>query len=232
MAHEPLILLPGLLCDHRLWSTQQSALADGRPVQIPDLALDDSIGGMAARVIEAAPERFALAGLSMGGYVALEIVRQAPERVTRLALLDTQARPDPPEVTARRRGLLELAEQGAFRGVTPRLLPLLLHPSRLADDALTGLVRAMAEAVGRDGFFRQQRAIMERPDPRPHLGQISVPSLVLCGREDALTPLDRHLEMAAAISAATLVVLPNCGHLAPLERPAAVTGHLRHWLDG
>ena len=232
MEAEPLVLLPGLLCDRRLFAPQLPALASLREVLIPDLTQDDSIEGMARRVLDTAPDRFALAGLSMGGYVALEIMRLAPERVSRLALLDTRARSDTPEETARRRGLLELSAKGEFRGVTPRLLPLLIHPDRQADDALTGVVMAMAEAVGREGFFRQQQALIAREDRRDLLGTIAVPTLVLCGREDALTPLAMHLELAAAIREATLVVIPNCGHLAPLERPQAVTRQLLGWLEG
>ncbi len=232
MEAEPLVLLPGLLCDQLLFAPQLPALASLRQVLIPDLTQDDSIEGMARRVLDTAPDRFALAGLSMGGYVALEIMRLAPERVSRLALLDTRARSDTPEETARRRGLLELSAKGEFRGVTPRLLPLLIHPDRLADDALTGVVMAMAEAVGREGFFRQQQALIAREDRRDLLGTIAVPTLVLCGREDALTPLAMHLELAAAIREATLVVIPNCGHLAPLERPQAVTRQLLGWLEG
>jgi pimeloyl-ACP methyl ester carboxylesterase len=232
MEAEPLVLLPGLLCDQLLFAPQLPALASLRQVLIPDLTQDDSIEGMARRVLDAAPHRFALAGLSMGGYVALEIMRLAPERVSRLALLDTRARSDTPEETARRRGLLELSAKGEFRGVTPRLLPLLIHPDRLADDALTGVVMAMAEAVGREGFFRQQQALIAREDRRDLLGTMAVPTLVLCGREDALTPLAMHLELAAAIREATLVVIPNCGHLAPLERPQAVTRQLLGWLEG
>jgi pimeloyl-ACP methyl ester carboxylesterase len=232
MEAEPLVLLPGLLCDQLLFAPQLPALASLRQVLIPDMTQDDSIEGMARRVLDTAPDRFALAGLSMGGYVALEIMRLAPERVSRLALLDTRARSDTPEETARRRGLLELSAKGEFRGVTPRLLPLLIHPDRLADDALTGVVMAMAEAVGREGFFRQQQALIAREDRRDLLGTIAVPTLVLCGREDALTPLAMHLELAAAIREATLVVIPNCGHLAPLERPQAVTRQLLGWLEG
>ena len=232
MEAEPLVLLPGLLCDQLLFAPQLPALASLRQVLIPDLTQDDSIEGMARRVLDTAPDRFALAGLSMGGYVALEIMRLAPGRVSRLALLDTRARSDTPEETARRQGLLELSAKGEFRGVTPRLLPLLIHPDRLADDALTGVVMAMAEAVGREGFFRQQQALIAREDRRDLLGTIAVPTLVLCGREDALTPLAMHLELAAAIREATLVVIPNCGHLAPLERPQPVTRQLLGWLEG
>jgi pimeloyl-ACP methyl ester carboxylesterase len=228
----PLVLLPGLLCDRRLFGPQLPALeAGGRRVLVPDLTGEGTVEALAARVLaEAPPGPFALCGLSMGGYVAQEIVRQAPERVARLALLDTRARADSPEETARRRGLIELAERGEFRGVTPRLLPLLIHRDRLADGALTGLVQAMAAAVGRDAFLRQQRAIMARRDYRPLLAAIRVPTLVLCGREDAITPPEMHHEMAAAVPDATLVVLPNCGHLAPLERPGAVAAQLAAWL--
>jgi pimeloyl-ACP methyl ester carboxylesterase len=228
----PLVLLPGLLCDRRLFGPQLPALeAGGRRVLVPDLTGEGTVEALAARVLaEAPPGPFALCGLSMGGYVAQEIVRQAPERVARLALLDTRARADSPEETARRRGLIELAERGEFRGVTPRLLPLLIHRDRLADGALTGLVQAMAAAVGRDAFLRQQRAIMARRDYRPLLPAIRVPTLVLCGREDAITPPEMHHEMAAAVPDATLVVLPNCGHLAPLERPGAVAAQLSAWL--
>ncbi len=230
----PLVLLPGLLCDRRLFGPQIPALeAGGRRVLVPDLTGEDTIEALAARVLaEAPPGPFALCGLSMGGYVAQEVVRQAPARVARLALLDTRARADTPEETARRRGLIELAERGEFRGVTPRLLPLLVHHDRLADGALAGLVQAMAAGVGKDAFLRQQRAIMARRDYRPLLPAIRVPTLVLCGREDAITPPDMHLEIAAAVPDATLVVVPGCGHLAPLERPTAVAAQLAAWLDG
>jgi pimeloyl-ACP methyl ester carboxylesterase len=233
MAPEPLVLLPGLLCDRRLFAPQLPALeaAGRRRVLVPDLTREDTVQGLAARVLaEAPPGPFALCGLSMGGYVALEVVRQAPGRVARLALLDTRARVDAPEAAARRGGLMELAEKGEFRGVTPRLLPLLVHRDRLADGPLVGVVQAMAAAVGRDAFLRQQRAIMGRPDFLPLLPAIRAPTLVLCGREDALTPLELHLEMAAAIPDATLVAVPNCGHLAPLERPGAVAAQLLAWL--
>src|SRR5579883_3053484 len=184
----PLVLLPGLLCDAALWRSQVEGLgALAQPIVI-DLTRDDSLVGMARRALAAAPPSFALAGLSMGGYVALEIMRQAPERVTRLALLDTSARADTPEQSARRRGLIELAEKGEFKGVTPRLLPLFIHPDRLNDEALTGAVTSMAERVGKDAFLRQQKAIIGRVDSRPLLATIRCPTLVLCGREDILTP--------------------------------------------
>lgn len=226
----PLVLLPGLLCDAALWRGQIDDLADIAAPWVADMTRDDSVSRMAARVLEAAPPRFALAGLSMGGYVAQEIMRQAPERVARLALLDTSARPDSPEQTARRRGLIDLAEKGEFRGVTPRLLPVFLHPDRLNDKDLTAAVMAMAERVGKDAFLRQQRAIISRPDSRPSLAAIACPTLVLCGRQDQLTPLDLHEEIAAGIRGAQLVVIEECGHLSTMERPWEVSVALRQWL--
>jgi len=226
----PLVLLPGLLCDGTLWRSQIAALGDIAECWVADLTQDDSLAAIARRVLAAAPPRFALAGLSMGGYCALEVMRQAPERVERLALLDTGARADTPEQTSRRRGLIELAEKGEFKGVTPRLLPLFLHPARLKDAALTGAITAMAERVGKDAFLRQQKAIMGRIDSRPLLGRIACPTLVLCGREDQLTPPDLAQEIAAGIPRAQLDLIDNCGHLSTMERPEAVTAELRQWL--
>lgn len=226
----PLALLPGLLCDARLWQPQVEALAGLAAPWVADFTTQDSIGAMAESVLAAMPERFALAGLSMGGYVAQEVLRQAPERVLKLALLDTKADPDTEEQTARRRGLIELAEKGEFKGVTPRLLPLLIHEERLEDEPLVATVLGMAEAVGKAAFLRQQQAILTRPDFLPGLVRIACPTLVLCGRQDALTPVDKHMAMAAGIRDARLVVIEDCGHLATLERPEAVNAALKDWL--
>lgn len=230
-ARIPLILLPGLLCDAALFRPQSEALADVADARVADTSLHRGVGEIAAAVLADAPPRFALAGLSMGGYVALEIMRRAPERVERLALLDTSARPDTEEQTRRRRGLIQLARTGRFRGVTPRLLPLLLHPDRLEDEALTRIVFEMAERVGRDAFERQQTAILTRPDSRPDLARIACPTLVACGRQDALTPLPLSEELAAGIPGARLAVVEDCGHLSTLERPEAVSALLREWLS-
>jgi pimeloyl-ACP methyl ester carboxylesterase len=229
---ETILLLPGLLCDQRLFAPQLPALAAVAETVVPDLTQDDSIGAMAERALAmAGSERFALAGLSMGGYVALEIMRRAPNRVTRLALLDTQARADTKEARSRRLGLMELSEKGEFRGITSRLMPLLIHADRLGDAALTGIIQAMAESTGKEGFLRQQRAILARPDSRPLLPDIACPTLVLARREDAITPPEVQIEMVLAIPRATLVLLPQCGHFAPLERPEAVTRQLLAWLE-
>ena len=229
----PLLLLPGLLCDGALWRAQIAGLADVAEAAVADLTRDETMTALARRALaEAPPGRFALAGLSMGGYCALEIVRQAPERVERLALLDTSARGETPEASARRRGLIELAEKGEFKGVTPRLLPLFLHPDRLKDAKLVADVAAMAARVGKDAFIRQQKAIMSRSDSLATLANIRCPTLVLCGRQDALTPLALSEEIAAGIPGSRLDVVENCGHLSTMERPEAVTAELRQWLTG
>jgi pimeloyl-ACP methyl ester carboxylesterase len=226
----PLILIPGLLCDAVLWRPITDGLAEEAAAVVADVTLDDSVAAMARRILDWAPARFALAGLSMGGYVAQELMRQAPERVTRLALLDTSARPDTPEQSRRRKGLIALARQGRFKGVTPRLLPMLVHPDRLEDAPLVDTVMGMAERVGRAAFLRQQTAILGRPDGVPDLSGIDCPTLVLCGRQDVLTPPDAHEEMAFHIPGATLVQVEACGHLSPLERPEPVLAAMRTWL--
>src|SRR5271163_4124489 len=192
-----LIFLPGLLCDAALWQSQIDRFGSRLEITVADLTRDNSLRGMAGRVLAAAPPRFALAGLSMGGYVAQEILREAPGRVSRVALLDTSARPDSAEQTARRRALITLAQTGKFKGVTPRLLPLLVHPARLDDPALTGTVMAMAERVGQAAFLRQQNAILKRPDGRPDLPNVGCPALILCGVQDVLTPPALSREIAA-----------------------------------
>lgn len=227
----PLIFLPGLLCDHALWAHQTEHLKDICIPQVAVLTDHAHVKDMAAHVLATAPERFALCGLSMGGYVAQEIMRQAPQRVVKLALVDTSARADTPEQLERRKGLIALAKTGKFKGVTPKLLPFLLSPEHLQNQALCDTVMQMAERVGRDAFVRQQTAIMTRPDSRADLGTIACPTLLLVGREDALTPPELAAEMARGIPGAELVVIEQCGHLAPLEQPQATTALLRLWLQ-
>jgi pimeloyl-ACP methyl ester carboxylesterase len=226
----PLVLLPGLLCDARLWRHQVENLADIADVTVADLTRDDTMAGMAARVLAAAPDRFALAGLSMGGYAALAVMRAAPARVSRLALLDTSAQADTDERRQVRRELNARARAGRFAEIPPLLLQTLIHPARRDDRVLTTTILSMAMTIGADGFLRQQAAIMDRPDSRPGLGAIACPTLVLCGRQDERTPLALHEEIAAAIPGAQLTVIEDCGHMSTLERPEAVTVALRRWL--
>jgi pimeloyl-ACP methyl ester carboxylesterase len=230
-AKPALVLVPGLLCDALLWKGQIEALDELVKCWVADHTRSATMAGVAADVLRDAPfERFALAGLSMGGYVALEIMRQAPQRVDRLALLDTSARADSPQQLEKRRGLISLARRGRFIGVTHALLPLYIHPSRLRDEKLVATVKEMSRNIGRDAFIRQEEAIMSRADSLPLLPTVACPTLVLCGRHDAIAPLDRHEEMAKGIPGATLRVIEECGHLSTLERPAEVSEALRAWL--
>jgi len=227
---QDLLLLPGLLCDDRLWRDQIAALRGLARCSVPDLTRDDSLAAMAARALSAAPPRFALCGLSMGGYLTFEILRRAPERVTRLALFDTSARPDTPEQARRRHGLMALARSGRFRGVTPRLLPQLVHPAHV-EGPIGREVMAMAERVGQEAFLRQQAAILGRADSRPDLPGLRLPALIAVGEADMLTPPPLAEEMASLIPGARLAVIPGCGHLPPIEDPAATTTLLRAWLQ-
>jgi pimeloyl-ACP methyl ester carboxylesterase len=225
-----LILLPGQLCDGALWAAQVDGLADIAEIVVADLTLDPSIAAMAERVLAAAPPRFALAGLSLGGYVAFEIMRAAPQRVTRLALMNTSARPDTGDQAARRRTNLNSLDVGAFKGVTPRLLPSILHPDHVKDTAMAAVVLAMTERVGRVAFELQQAAMLGRADSRPTLATIDCPTLVIGGRADRITPLALQEEIAAGISGAHLEKLEICGHLAAIEQPDTVTALMRTWL--
>ena len=233
MTRSPLILVPGLLCDALLWQDPIRDLADIGDCWVADHTGAGDMAKLAGNILASAPfDRFALAGLSMGGYVAMEIMRQAPGRVTRLALLDTSARPDTPEQTARRRAFVDLAEHGHFMSVTDALLPLLVNPARVSDTALIATIRCMARNIGRQAFARQQQAIISRADNQPLLPHISCPTLVLCGRQDQLTPLARHEEMAQAVPGARLVVVEDCGHLSTLEQPQEVGSAMHQWLTG
>ncbi len=226
-----LLLLPGLLCDRALWAAQIEALSDIADSEVGDLTQDETMDAMAQRVLASAPPRFALAGLSMGGYASFAIMRRAPERVERLALLDTSARPDTPEQTQARQDMIALAQRGKFKGVTPQLLPRWIYPPHMKDEALVRSVTDMTLRVGPDAFIRQQRAIMTRPDSRPGLSRITCKTLVLCGREDMATPVEAHREIAADIPDSRLTIIKACGHLSTMEKPGEVNAALRAWLS-
>ncbi|MBF0248903.1 MAG: alpha/beta hydrolase [Alphaproteobacteria bacterium] len=232
MSKQPLILLPGLLCDAALWAHQAEGLADVADVRVADLTTHRSMAGLARAVLDGAPDTFALAGLSMGGYVAQEILRQAPRRVSRLALVDTNARADMPEQSERRRAMMTLAQGGKLDAVARQMLAALVHPDRLEDPLIRDAWLGMAERIGLEGYINQQTAILNRVDGRADLGAVTCPALVLCGADDQLTPPEVHEEMAAAIGEnAELVVVDDCGHLSPLERPDAVNAAFRAWLE-
>ena len=231
MAERPTVLIPGLLCSPRLFAEQLPAVWRQGPVTVARHH-DDSIPLIAERILAAAPPRFALVGLSMGGYIAFEIMRRAADRVTRLALLDTTARPDTPELTRRRHEQVALARDGRFGEVVGALFRAWVSKSRHEDAALRQVVRTMADETGPDAFARQQTAIMNRPDSRPDLAAIRCPTLVLVGAEDEVTPPEHAGEIADGVPGARLVVVPESGHLSTLEQPAAVTGVLADWLAG
>ena len=218
-----MLLVPGLLCTPRLYFEQIPALWRFGPVVVADHTRDDSMSGIAQRILANAPPRFALVGLSMGGYIAFELLRQAPERIVRLALLDTTARPDLPEQTEQRRRQVDMARSGRFATIADLLFPRFVAASRHSDRALQSIVRTMAEEVGPEAFVRQQTAIMNRVDSRPGLGLVRCPTLVLVGEQDVLTPPERAAEIAAAIPGARQTIVADCGHLSALEQPAAVT---------
>src|SRR5262245_53806362 len=231
-ADRKLVLVPGLLCSPALWAPQVRALSDIAEISVADHSRQASMEEIAAAILATAPPRFALAGLSMGGYIACEIMRQRADRVTRLALLDTGARADTPERRAQRHCLVALAErEGAVRA-QQELLPLLIHTDRLRDKPLVDTVLQMATDTGVAAFRRQQAAIMARPDNRPLLPTITCPTLVLVGRDDALTPPSLAQEIADAIPGARLESIGDCGHLSTLEQPDAVNSALRRWLTG
>lgn len=228
----PILLIPGLACTAELFGPQIPALWRLGPVTVATSTEGDGMADIAAAILRDAPPRFALGGLSMGGYLALEIMRQAPERVLKLALMDTAARPDTPEQSALRRSLIERSDAGDLEGVLRQIAPNLLHPDHRDDRVLIETQVRMGLAVGPEAFKRQQTAIINRIDSRPCLSAIAAPTLVLVGDRDALTPPDRSEEMASAIPGATLVVVPDCGHASSLEQPEAVTAALVEWVGG
>ena len=226
-----LILIPGLICTSRIWAPQLAALEDLAQITIVDHAKVDSMAALATDILSAAPDRFAVAGHSMGGYAALEIMRQKPERVERLALLSTSARLDGPDVEQRRRDFIRLARRGKYRGMSSMLLPTLVHRDRLYDRALVKIIYEMAKDTGAEGFANQQQAILSRQDSRDILPAITCPTLVLVGMDDERTPVALSEEMASAIPTAEFVTVARCGHLPTLERPSVVGEHLRAWLQ-
>ena len=228
---EPLVLLPGTLCDERVWQPVICRLLH-RPVIVNPLVGEENTAAMARRFLAELPDRFALAGFSLGGMVALEMVAQAPHRITRLALIDTNARPDPePNHTARRNAVARAAQLGMDRYVSDKLWSLYVSGDHVADEAKRALVTSMSAAAGLDTFRSQSELAISRADSRPRLGDILVPTLVLCGADDRLCPPAVHQEMAAGIPGARLVLVPRTGHFALIEDPDAVAGAMRDWLE-
>jgi pimeloyl-ACP methyl ester carboxylesterase len=222
----PILLVPGLACSPRIFAPVIPALWRFGPVTVANHIRNDNMGAIARKILAEAPPRFALAGHSMGGYIAFEIMRQAPERVAKLALMNTQARPDTPEAGERRRGQIARAKAGEYRGILDELFAVFVHPSRRDDASLRQLVNDMGDDVGPEAFARQLTAIMSRPDSRPTLAWIKCPTLVLSSDEDKTVPNALSTEMAGGIPGAKLVIIPDCGHLTPLEQPQATADAL------
>jgi pimeloyl-ACP methyl ester carboxylesterase len=229
---EALVLVPGLLCTADLYASQIAGLADRASVTVGDHTRHASMADIARAILAAAPERFALAGLSMGGYIAFEIMRQAPDRVTKLALLDTMQTADTPDRSQNRRRQVAQARERGIQTVMDSLVPLFLHPEHAKDAALVARARKMADDTGVVAFARQQEAIIGRADSAPTLATIACPTLVIVGAQDELTPVARSREMAAGIAGARLEIIPDCGHLSTMEKPEAVTRLLAGWLSG
>ena len=227
---EPLLLLPGMMCDARLFQAQIAAFSSERPVMVMPMTGHDTIEGLAQDVLDHSPPRFALAGLSMGGILAMEIIRRAPERVTRLALLDTNPKAELPEVQARRQPQIARAKQGRLRDVMVEEM----KPNYLVDGphraAILDLCLQMAQDLGPDVFISQSKALASRPDQQDALRSVDVPTLVLCGRADTLCPIGRHELMRDLIPDASLVIIENAGHLPVLEQPEKTNEALKAWL--
>ncbi len=227
----PTLFIPGLVCTAEIFTPQIAALWPRGPAIVASTLTGETMAEIAASILDTAPARFNLAGFSMGGYISLEIMRLAPERVERLALMNTSAREDSEEQTNNRRASIERVEKGDYADVLTDMAPLLLHPDHRKDQALKDITVRMGLAIGPEGFIRQQKAIIGRIDSRPSLRDIRVPTLVLAGDHDGLTPADRSLEMSKAIPGACLDVIPGCGHASTVERPDRVNRSLLEWLD-
>jgi pimeloyl-ACP methyl ester carboxylesterase len=227
-----LFLLPGLLCDATVWAPQKDALSgEFRVTAFHNFFGHDSLGSMARAVLDAAPDRFALAGHSMGGRIALEIMRVAPQRVERLALFDTSATPALPDEPAKRREMIELARNQGMAALAARWLPMIVHPSRRTQVEFVNALTAMICRATPEIYAGQVNALLNRPDYRPILPRISCPTLVACGRDDLWSPVAGHEEIAGAIPGAKLAIIPDCAHMATVEAPAEVGKHLRAWMQ-
>ena len=218
------------LCDERLYAAQTAALNDSHGCRVLVFREQDTLGAMAEALLAAAPPRFTLVGLSLGGYVAFEVIRRALPRIERLVLMDTTAAADTEKKRTGRLADIALVQSQGLEALIPELPKRFLLPAHQQDPALAGLVGSMARAVGADAQRRQQQAMLGRPDSLADLERVRVPTLVLCGRQDSVTPLADHEAMAARVPDATLAVIEDSGHLSTIEQPAAVTQVLRDWL--
>lgn len=230
-ARETLVLVPGLLCDATVWEPQIAALGPSYDIVVPDLTRHDRLEAMAADILAAVPERFAIAGHSMGARVALEVWRAAPHRVTRLALLDTGVHPPTPDEPGKREAMLAISAGQGMRALADAWLPPMVAPGRLTrDPALCAALYAMVERMSPAVHRAQITALLHRPDAASLLPQIDCPVLVGVGELDAWSPPAQHEPIASSIPGAQFAIFPGSGHMAPLEAPGAVTAALEEWL--
>lgn len=226
----PILLVPGLNCTAEVYLNQLPMLWAHGPVTIANHLAGETMAEIAASILRDAPPAFALVGFSMGGYLAFEMLRQARDRVLRVAFVDTSARPDAPEATEVRRRRMEHARAGKFGLVIEQSFPASVHPDNMGEERLFAVHRRMAEANGAQAYVRHQAAIIARVDSRPDLARIDVPAAVIVGEADQITPPDAGREIAAGIAGSTLTVVPGAGHFALLEQPDSVTRALLAWL--
>lgn len=227
---EPLVFLPGMMCDARLFGPQLAALSPDYTITVAPITKGDRIEEIASGLLDALPGKFALAGLSMGGIVAMELLRRAPDRISRIALMDTNALAETPQSAANYEPLIIKAKSGRLADVVAEVMP----PDALAPGPYRAEVMAllvdMAENIGSITLIRQIRALQRRRDQQATLRRCKVPALVLCGEHDSLTPIKRHTFMAELIPYAELKVIEGAGHLPTLEQPEATTEALLDWL--
>lgn len=224
----PIVMIPGHMCSAEVFRNQVQELSNLAPVTVAYPLEGDSVQKMAEHILQRAPDKFILIGFSMGGYISLEILRQAPERVHKLALIDTSARPEG-NIGWRRKTMDEARLSGVLDMDLSNVLPL-VHPERQNDGELISSLMAMRENVGRERFLQQSKALMERPDSRLDLHKITVPAMVMVGEQDIITSPIHAKEMAQEIPHSTLVVIPECGHVSLLEKPVEVNNALVEWL--
>lgn len=226
---QKLLLIPGLVCDAAVWTYQARHLAEIAEISVPPVTDGKTMADVARIALAGAPPSFALAGFSMGGYVALEMLRQAPDRITRLALLDTSARGDSAKKAEWRRTVIAACERGDYDAVIEGMMPVLLHADRQTGE-LPAFVRAMASRVGGDAYLRRQYAIATRQDSRDLLRVFARPVRAICGRQDGMSTIEEHEEIAALAPRGRFSLIEDCGHMTILEQPQAATALLRDWL--
>jgi pimeloyl-ACP methyl ester carboxylesterase len=229
-APAPLILLPGLICNGSVWASQVTMLNDHQPVAIRGYGNARSLATMAETALASTPERMSLAGHSMGARVALEMYRLAPERIERLALLDTGVHPLAPGEKEKRLALFNLGKTHGMAALVESWLPPMVHADRRDDQTLMQPLREMCMSAGLEQFENQMTALIDRPEVRSLLPRIACPTLVGVGSDDAWAPVEQHREIVAAIPDAVLVIFNRAGHMAPVETPDQVSEALRQWL--